>query len=131
MNFICALQCQSNNYYSFSYVIGDDRTYNTVNYSSIAQCYSRREKTMHHEYGNIVFSSVNISHNEASKYSALYCEPNNNGTTGFGTSISYSSFANNTATDATQPYYCIYLNRVSTPADKYLIIHSNIIQNHC
>ena len=76
-------------------------------------------------YGFINFSTVNLSYNEVKTYdySALYCQSSNPSTTNtvnsddIGTSITYSSFANNTGR-----YYCIYLTYLSTSsANKYSV----------
>ena len=77
---------------------------------------------MYHLYGYIDIKSVNLSHNTAIiNYSPLTCysSPTNGET--YGTSISYSSFADNTASN----FYCIYLNNYPSQIES-----SNIINNH-
>ena len=79
---------------------------------------------MYHQEGYIDIKSVNSSHNEATRYSSLRCRPSSTNGGTYGTTISYSSFSNNTASS-----YCIYLWYHLDTANKDEIINSNIIEN--
>ena len=125
MNHVCAIECKSSHRSSFTYAIGStSRTVNSIHHSSIAYCFAENSYTMYHSYGYIDIRSVNLSHNTATQYSALVCQPSSI-KDNIGTSISYSSFADNNATSQ----YCIYLNYNSDSADEYKISNSNIIRN--
>ena len=126
---VCGTDCQSTNgNEGFALLDGSSSTSidtkNYVNESSIANCVASNYYTMYHYYGNIQYKSVNLSNNNAYSYSAIYCYPNQKDGNGIATSISYSSFSNNTATS----YYCIYLDYYSS-ANQYEINMSNIIYN--
>ena len=119
---VCGYHCTAN-YESFSLVSGDsNRDKNYVHDSSVAYCVASNWYTMVHQYGYIEIKSVNLSHNEANQHSALYCAPSSTNGGTYGTSISYLSFADNTASN----YYCICLNRVYgyDEANKYEIKNS-------
>ena len=123
---VCGYHCTANSQFSFSDVWQSSGTKdkNYVHDSSVAYCVASNYYTMYHYYGYIEIKSVNLSHNEATRYSALRCYPSSKQGT-YGTSISYSSFADNTAS-----YYCIYLWYItSSSANKYEIKNSNIIRN--
>ena len=118
---VCGYHCTSSYDFSFSDVYGSPKDKNYVHDSSVAYCVASSWYTMVHNYGYIEIKSVNLSHNQASSYSALDCRPSSKQGT-YGTSISYSSFADNTASN----YYCICLNRVYgyDEANKYEIKNS-------
>ena len=124
---VCAIECKSSYRSSFTRVDGSGRTVNSIHHSSIAYCFAESYYTMYHWYGYVDIQSVNLSHNKASEQSAVDCGPDKPNKDNIGTSISYSSFADNNATSQ----YCIYLTRAatSTPVDQYKIINSNIIRN--
>ena len=80
---------------------------------------------MTHRDGHIYVKSLNLSHNKASYYSALSCEPNKiNEETNHESDVLYCSFSNNTATSQ----YCIYLTYYNS-ANKHEIKNCNIILN--
>ena len=91
MNHVCAIECKSSYYYSFTLVTNSGRTVNSIHHSSIAYCFTENSDTMYHYRGYIDIQSVNLSHNTATQYSALYCGPSST-KDNIGTSISYSSF---------------------------------------
>ena len=122
MNHVCAIECKSSYYYSFTLVTNSGRTVNSIHHSSIAECVAQSSYTIHHSYGYIDIQSVNLSHNIANSYSALYCEPTStNGR--YGTSIRYSTFTDNLASSQ----YCVYLSY--RQSNKYMMSNSNIIRN--
>ena len=77
--------------------------------TTVSHCYARSEQTMFNWYSFINVSKVNLSQNTAqNSISAIYCSPSQTNTAdsnGIGTSITYSSFADNTVTSDS---YCIY-----------------------
>ena len=122
MNHVCALECNSSHESSFTRVTNPGRIINSIHYSSIANCVSKDYYTMRHRYGFIDIESVNLSHNTAISYSAIACYPsltkcNNN----IGTSIRYSSFSDNIASN----YKCIYMASYASQIES-----TNIINNH-
>ena len=77
-------------------------------------------------YGFINISTVNLSFNEVTNsHSAFYCYPKQINSDDIGTSITYSSFADNTASSQ----YCIYLDYADYSAKYYSVNNSNIIRN--
>ena len=99
-------QCNSSSYYGFSYIESSySSTINAVIETSVSNCSATDSRTMCNYRGFINFSTVNLSYNKASSISALRCQPGSTSSTDIGTSITYSSFANNTAGSS----YCIYL----------------------
>ena len=69
---------------------------------------------------------MNLSHNKASYFSALSCDPNIiNEETNHGSDVLYCSFLNNTATKQ----QCIYLINVNNGKCTHEIKNSNIIEN--
>ena len=121
MNHVCAFECKSSYQSSFTYVSGPtstSRTVNSIHHSSIAYCFAESYYTMYHSYGYIDIQSVNLSHNTATQYSALVCQPSSI-KDNIGTRISYSSFADNNATSQ----YCVFGNRgVNTEERKSFLI---------
>ena len=71
-------------------------------------------------YGTIVINSVNVSKNKCTSYSAIWCQPNQNGKLVTGT-IKYSHVEGNEATTHT----CLYMWYVSGNTPKHLITHTN------
>ena len=128
---VCGTDCQSDNNEGFAVLDGSSSTSidtkNYVNESSIANCKADGSYTMYHLYGNIQYKSVNLSNNNVYYTSAIYCYPNQKDGNGIATSISYSSFSNNTA----ETYYCIYLyyDISNEDANQYEINMTNIIYN--
>ena len=97
---------------------------NTVIQTSVSKCNATSyEDTMDNRYGFINFSTVNLSHNKVeTSYSAIYCYPSKISNS-YYTSITYSSFANNTAGSSR----CIYLGNNNYDKE---INNSNIIRNN-
>ena len=124
MNHVCALQCQSS-YSSFSQVDVSTRTVNSIYLSSIAYCNALNSYTMLHGYGYVDVQSLNLSHNTASSFSGIGCVPDTVKDNSVA-SISYSSFADNTASQ-----FCIHLQCDSESAltNPLLVKMSNIIRN--
>ena len=121
-NKVCGYECSSSANEAFCNVEGvSNRTVNTVHESSISHCSTTGSYIMIHDYAYIEFKSVNLSHNIAQTCSALSCGPTSKNINGFGTSISYSSFANNNASNDR----CIYLGSYASQ-----IKSSNIINNY-
>ena len=122
---ICCYDCFSMNYEGACNIDAvNGNSSNIKNYahdSSAAHC-TADEFIMYFRYGYIDITSVNISHNEVNYDSALDCEPSS-AKDNIGTSVSFSSFSNNTAT----LLYSIYFD--STPAKTYELKNSNIIEN--
>ena len=123
MNHVCALECNSYYRSSFTRVTNQGRTVNSIHLSSIAYCVSKDDYTMRHAYEYIDIQSVNLSHNTVNSYSALYCSPYKTNIGEIGTSISYSSFADNNATSEC----CIYFG--SGGVNVHKIHESNVIYN--
>ena len=121
---VCGYHCIA---YSFSFSDvwqdGGEKEKNFVYDSSIVNCVTYDILTMYHEQGFIDIKSVNLSDNEAIEESALYCAPSVVNNT-YGTSVSYSSFANNNANA-----YCLSLDFWKEKANQYLVKNSNIIKN--
>ena len=131
---VCSFQCASTfsgeSYGQFARVIvkydSNDSiaSINQVNDSSITQ--SRKEnkrpyKTLNLLCGKISVQSVNLTHNECSYDSALYCVPTyqeSEATSSVSCFVSYTSIVNNTADESCcinfwsglecKPQYCIY-----------------------
>ena len=100
LNRVCGYQCQATDR-AFSRIYANSNN-NTVIKTSVSNCIpqSSNTGTMCNVYGFINFSTVNLSHNKVTNYySGLGCYPSTTITTntgsGIGTSITYSSFANN------------------------------------
>ena len=130
MNYVCAIECNSSDGCSFTFVDAPGRTINSIYHSSIAYCFAQNDYTMCHAYGFIDVQSVNLSHNTAIEQSSLTCAPvstKNIDNNDIGASISYSLFSNNNATSQD----CLYLDRAKTElqVNEYLIRNSNIIRN--
>ena len=127
MNYVCAIECKAYIRSSFTFVTNSGRTVNSIHHSSIAYCFAKDLYTMFHWCGYIDIQSVNISHNTASSYSALDCAPDKPNENDIGTSISYSSFADNNVTFS----MCIDLNYAvsHSEASTYKISNSNILRN--
>ena len=73
LNNICGTSCQctgGNCGFCCNYGNGPDNK-NYVHDSSVAYCVASSSYTMYHSRGYIDIKSVNLSHNEASSYSAL------------------------------------------------------------
>ena len=97
---------------------------NTVIQTSVSNGSATYDDTMQNENG-FNFSTVNLSYNKVETYfSAIYCRPSKISNS-YYTSITYSSFANNTA----ERYYCILLSYADSSANKYSVNNSNIINN--
>ena len=113
---ICCYNCHSSNYEGGCNIYGpNSNSNNIINYvhdSSVAYCVASSYYTMVHEYGYIEIKSVNLSHNQANQYSALDCAPSSKQGT-YGTSISYSSFADNTALYSSAKKVCKKARRIS------------------
>ena len=108
LNQVCGYQCQSS-YCGFSYIQANSNNndVNTVIETSVSNCNAQSYYTMCNVYGFINISTVNLSFNEVTNSnSALHCQPSTTSSNGFGTSITYSSFADNTAGSN----YCLYLS---------------------
>ena len=121
ISFVCAVKC--NTYDScngqFCYVMaGQNENYkNYILDSSITLTEQINGRyTFRHRYGNILCQRVNASNNEVSTYSGIYIENTPM------SSISFSSFRNNTADD----YSCICYDMESNTLS---IINTNIIEN--
>ena len=99
LDHVCGTNCYSAYFEGFSDIYGKSsgKSINYVHDSSVAYCVASNQFTMYHYYGHIDIKSVNLSHNEAARYSALTCWPSSTNENNIGTSISYSSFSNNTA----------------------------------
>ena len=124
---VCGVSCESSYISSFSYIGQESskQTNNTVYDSSVAYCNAVSYYAMYHSFGYIDIKSVNLSHNKAkSSYPALYSQPSSTNGGKYGTSISYSSFSNNSAQNR-----CIYFGYKSSSANQYEINYSNIIRN--
>ena len=128
LNQVCGYQCQSASYDGFSYIQANSNNNhnNTVIETSVSNCNANSQRTMRNVYGFINISTVNLSYNEVKTYdcSALLCQPSNP-SNGYGTSITYSSFANNTA----ERYYCIGLSNYYNTNCKHDVKNSNITRN--
>jgi hypothetical protein len=127
LNRVCGNDCcmTTSSSYQFSRISvkNDAISKSYIDYSSITRCVNELSayNTMLYDYGRICFLSVNISMNKCGYRSAAYCysySDSNSATCLF----SYSSFADNIATD----YNCIYFNNGGA---KYEIKCCNIIRN--
>ena len=129
LNQICGYNCQSSYNNGFSDIYAYDTSINTILQTSVSHSSANNSITMYNYLGFINVSAMNLSYNEVKNYSsAIDCYPSKtktvNGNT-LATSITYSSFANNTATN----YFCIALRSDFSSAYNYAITNSNIIRN--
>ena len=126
--FLCGQKCNANGNDGFCSINSDkSRSINSVFYSSISQCEAESYYTMVHDYGYVYIKTVNISHNNATYYSALRCGPNKIiERTNHGTDVLYCSFSNNTAASS-----CFLVsNAYDKIADiKHETRNCNIIEN--
>ena len=87
---VCGSDCYSSSYSGFANIELYSTSY-TMNYvieSSIANCVALNYYTMYHYRANIQYKSVNLSNNNAYRYSAIRCYPNQKDGNGIATSIS-------------------------------------------
>ena len=125
---LCGVNCSStgsdNQFDSIS--VSNDASYqNDVNDSSITYTLnSAKQFTMQHFYGSITIASTNISSNNCKYCSAARLQSNNVQSVITGI-ISYSSFANNTATSQR----CINLGYCNRESPLYQIKSCNFIKN--
>ena len=123
MNKLCGYQCSCSNTVGFSDVYGSGKKIIYLHDSTIARCPSQAS-TLYLRYGNIEVKSSNVSYNAADRRPAMYCEPDKENSEGYGTTIFYSSIANNTG------MYCIFLDHWQSPRiNNSLMHHCNMIQN--
>jgi hypothetical protein len=125
LNKVCGNNCYApGGQFAYTVVRNTVTSKNYFNYSSIARCLnggSSSERTLSLVNGKICCPSVNISMNRCYYYSGIICHPFTN--SGYVTcSISYSSFADNTASDCS----CI---RFWRPDANYDVKCCNIIRN--
>ena len=95
---ICGFNCSSKDY-AFYYITCTDNvnTKNDLVDSSICSCHDSRE-FIRNDKGTVIFSRINISFNACSFNVGCVCRPSSSSSV-TGT-ISYSSFANNTAAES-------------------------------
>ena len=124
MNHVCGIKCKSSNSFSFSFVFLPGRTVNSIHHSSVGYCFAQKLYTMCHGYGYVEIQSLNLSHNKADSYSAIGCGSSSTKDK-IGSSISYSSFADNNATSQS----CIWFDRTSSSVGEYIMSNSNLIRN--
>ena len=123
LNQVCGLHCNTDKDASFSYVVNQGKTHNYIQQTSVALCFASYYNTMQHWYGYIKVKSLNSSYNKASERPGLECAPNVLIDV-YGTSISASSFANNTSTQ-----YCVVLSNAYNSNCQHGIKNTNIIDN--
>ena len=130
---VCGYKCSTTNsnncQFDRVYVTSSALTFvNTVNDSSIA--YTSNSNNAHytlcHGYGRIIACSVNVSNNNCSRYSGIYCYPypSLSGSSGDASClITFSTFANNTC----HTYYiCLLMDKGSAYKE---ITRCNVVRN--
>jgi len=127
-NKLCVNDCCTTGSYNgqFSYIdVKNDATGKCcANYSSFLRCVneiSNSYYTLAHWYGKHCYSSINLSNNRCYRRSGIYFYPFTD-TNSVTCSLSYSTFADNIATD----YNCICL---ATGGAKYEMKNCNILRN--
>ena len=119
---VCSVKCQTQEGYmygQFCYITTSSRAgiKNYIMESTISLTKNRAYETLYQTNGDIKCDTLNVSYNEVTQISAIYCyNPSPEAT------ISYSTIRNNTAYNDR----CILCNQLS-----HVIKNTNVIENKC
>ena len=118
LNRVCGFNCTSQ--FNCGFSESDTKTRSFLDDCSVAHCSAKNWLTIRLMNGNIQINRVNTTFNKCTRLTAIYSSPTISVINNIGCVISYSSFANNNASQ----YECIYFFGSSF---EYRMNHSNVI----